>query len=586
MVPTPQLADVTALPPRQQYQLPPTGSYQHQLPPVKHHLPSVEQYSNQIPGQKVTSLHHMTPQASSGSIGSKQSYSQSKHHVTARQQKEKEFIPQSISDSSPQFSRKTKNAIASYMANLTTSPKNRKESNTRKIQLQQTRSKNNNDGNCSNGNSCSCSGGDCSKNAAANCCYSPNNKSLFGITGGNFSSTRSRNADINLVLGSGAAVSTPDIPITSQLGSQRDLNYGCPSQMEDLSSSLPCPRGPTSVSEVALLSCYPSSSSQQKTTPCSSNSPYVPQQCNTMQYQLQEYQHTQYFNAQYSSDDRALPPASSPSPPPQYHQLSYDHSYIHPTLSLSSSPSPPTPQSASPLPHTSHDKCNYISRDHFLYPENEIPCNLSHCSKNMFGFQDDPSMKNVTLRSAPPLEIGSRGNSLVSLLSEDLIANSSHPPSYREVLECPDNYIIPSFPPRNNSSEETTHPAIDDDHLSKTMHRIHVQSDKLPRPILAMDEIEVEDTPRTSPEMTCQSRCGDILQSNDDPCFSPVWDQREEHTAISPEHLYQQFIKKTLPQSVQPLSPECQPPSPQQKRQPLHNIPSPPHENSLSENDM
>lgn len=131
----------------------------------------------------------------------------------------------------------------------------------------------------------------------------------------------------------------------------------------------------------------------------------------------------------------------------------------------------------------------------------------SRCSTSC---PDESLIRNVAVRGAvAPLDDNSCASSSVSLLSEDILANSSHPPSYREVLEHPDNYIISSFHKRKSISEVPV--ATGDDFLhQRTFDRSQLSPDKALRPVTSLDETEDDDARLISPNQSeCPQECGD-----------------------------------------------------------------------------
>ncbi|XP_018008590.1 probable nuclear hormone receptor HR38 isoform X2 [Hyalella azteca] len=227
-------------------------------------------------------------------------------------------------NSSPQPTIKSKNPLNF----LKSSPKNRKENSMRKISPQNIKNSNCSSGNCSSSSSTS---------IANNCCNSNLIKS-FG------SKIDSREKGSLYVVGVPDnshcySASLPLLPSAVQNKNSSILMSHSVTNSEGLTPPLPCPLGPSSVADVTLLSCHPSSLGQS--TEISAPSIMSPQQ-ETINYQQQHYQRPQYHQAEYQQDSSA---SQTPVSPYEYDQLTDDNRLHYPltssvpSSSLSRSPS-------------------------------------------------------------------------------------------------------------------------------------------------------------------------------------------------------------------------------------------------------
>ena len=291
---------------------------------------------------------------------------------TARDQpKQKDTLTGSFTS---QCTNKSRFTWHNCMPNLKTSPKNRRDSNSRKQQLSSSSSSSSSSGNSSNrssnNNFNNNNGSSVNKSTGSACCQVSGHKLQSGS-----GSTRGKNSVNKAVLCCGD-ISCEDLHKVSTLVSPSspppaDFNLLDKRGYPNLElAGAPNPSllhlpGPTSVTDVEVLRCNPSShgvqnsfSSPPKALPQAMGDRHQDLQC-----QQQHYQPVHFTQPEYQAvDDRPLSPAASPVPSsPDYHQYSssYDrshqyrqsphqhHHHDNLTSSLSSSP-PPSPQSASP----------------------------------------------------------------------------------------------------------------------------------------------------------------------------------------------------------------------------------------------
>ncbi|KAF2366090.1 hypothetical protein FHG87_003157 [Trinorchestia longiramus] len=258
------------------------------------------------------------------------------HHRDARSTETRSVGDTRNPNASPQPIRKSKNILAIYVANLTSSPKNRKESNPRKSSPQNSNTSICYSSSCSSGSSCG---------LANNCCGGYRYKSFPSKIEG-----REKGSLIVPSVPENPHSYSTSSPILQSAVDNKDvsilINASVPSN-ENFTQTLPCPSGPSSVADVTLLTCYPSSSGQTQEASVQSSTSHREE---PIRFQVQHYQLPQYVQAEYQHDSTVSAMLSSQ----HYGQQCNDR--LHEPLTSSFSSSPPLSPTSPSLPSESSHK--------------------------------------------------------------------------------------------------------------------------------------------------------------------------------------------------------------------------------------